>query len=76
MQESEREVSTAEGEAFARRNGCLFVETSAKMDVAVAQAFEELVLKVSRFSRTKGWVGYIAWRLALRLPLRAWVSKT
>ena len=41
-----REVSKADGEMFARRQGCLFAETSAKADVAVSQAFEELILKI------------------------------
>ena len=45
-QETEREVSRDEGAAFARKHGCLFVETSAKANVAVGQAFEELVRKV------------------------------
>jgi Ras-related protein Rab-18 len=31
---------------FAARHGCLFVETSALGNVAVDQAFEELVLRV------------------------------
>jgi len=44
-QEAEREVSRDEGAAFARKHGCLFVETSAKANVAVGQAFEELVRK-------------------------------
>eukprot|EP01024_Parvocaulis_polyphysoides_P038267 TRINITY_DN34304_c0_g2_i1.p1 TRINITY_DN34304_c0_g2~~TRINITY_DN34304_c0_g2_i1.p1 ORF type:complete len:222 (-),score=26.47 TRINITY_DN34304_c0_g2_i1:76-741(-) len=45
----EREVSKEEGRAFAKQHGCLFLETSAKSDLAVAQAFEELkwVLKVN-----------------------------
>lgn len=42
----QRAVSTQEGHDFARRHGCLFVETSAKANVAVAQAFEELLHKV------------------------------
>lgn len=46
VQEEEREVSIEEGQAFARKHGCLFVETSAKANTAVGQAFEELVLKV------------------------------
>lgn len=46
LQEGEREVSRAEGAAFAKKHGCLFVETSAKANVAVGQAFEELVMKV------------------------------
>lgn len=39
-------MSTEVGVAFARAHGCLFVETSAKGNVAVEQAFEELVHKV------------------------------
>lgn len=46
-QAEQREVSTEAGVAFARAHGCLYVETSAKGNVAVEQAFEELVLKVS-----------------------------
>ncbi|KXZ52310.1 RABC2 protein [Gonium pectorale] len=41
-----RRVSWQEGSDFARKHGCLFVETSAKANVAVATAFEELVLKI------------------------------
>jgi GTPase SAR1 family protein len=44
--ESARAVSTEEGHAFARDNGCLYVETSAKVNIAVGQAFEELVQKI------------------------------
>lgn len=40
-------MSTDVGVAFARAHGCLFVETSAKGNVAVDQAFEELVHRVS-----------------------------
>lgn len=46
LQAETREVSTDMGVAFARAHGCLFVETSAKGNVAVEQAFEELVHKV------------------------------
>ncbi len=46
LQGEQREVSTEQGMAFARAHGCLFVETSAKGNVAVDQAFEELVHKV------------------------------
>ena len=46
VQESEREVPSSQGQGFAKAQGCLFVETSAKADVAVRQAFEELLLKV------------------------------
>ncbi|GMH32683.1 hypothetical protein BSKO_00517 [Bryopsis sp. KO-2023] len=44
--ESTRQVTKEEGADFARSQGCLFVETSAKTNVAVRQAFEELVLKI------------------------------
>ncbi len=43
-------MSSEEGHELARRHGCLFVETSAKGNVAVGQAFEELLCKVG-----KGW---------------------
>jgi Ras-related protein Rab-18 len=46
VQDSDREVSRDEGTAVARKHGCLFAETSAKANVAVDQAFEELVLKI------------------------------
>lgn len=36
--DSEREVSRQEGAAFAKAQGCLFVETSAKANTAVTQA--------------------------------------
>lgn len=45
-QNSERQVTEAAGHDFARAMGCLYVETSAKTNVAVQQAFEELVLKI------------------------------
>ncbi|GIL49845.1 hypothetical protein Vafri_6157 [Volvox africanus] len=41
-----RRVTWHEGSEFSRRHGCLFVETSAKTNIAVANAFEELVLKI------------------------------
>eukprot|EP00195_Chlamydomonas_chlamydogama_P005490 CAMPEP_0202895770 /NCGR_PEP_ID=MMETSP1392-20130828/4899_1 /ASSEMBLY_ACC=CAM_ASM_000868 /TAXON_ID=225041 /ORGANISM="Chlamydomonas chlamydogama, Strain SAG 11-48b" /LENGTH=177 /DNA_ID=CAMNT_0049580899 /DNA_START=83 /DNA_END=616 /DNA_ORIENTATION=+ len=44
--DAQRQVSAEEGHDFAQRHGCLFVETSAKANVAVGQAFEELLLKV------------------------------
>lgn len=46
LQGDKRQVSKAEGIAFARKHGALLVETSAKGNVAVDQAFEELVLKI------------------------------
>lgn len=42
----ERDVSSEQGHDFARKHGCLYVETSAKANVAVGQAFEELVLRI------------------------------
>jgi hypothetical protein len=41
-----RRVTWADGSDFARRHGCLYVECSAKANIAVATAFEELVLQV------------------------------
>lgn len=41
-----REVSAADGDALARRNGCLFIESSARTATGVRQCFEELVRKV------------------------------
>lgn len=45
-QEGHRAVTKEQGHDFARTNGCLYVETSAKANIAVSQAFEELVLKI------------------------------
>ena len=45
-QEFSREVSTAEGQAFADRMGSLFVEASAKTAVGVKEAFTEVVEKI------------------------------
>jgi len=42
----QREVEREECIEFAKKHGCLYVETSAKGNVAVDQAFEELVIKV------------------------------
>jgi len=44
--EFSRQVSTSEGEAFARRMHSLFIETSAKTAVGVAEAFKELAEKI------------------------------
>lgn len=46
LQHDAREVSWQEGADFAKQHGCLFVETSAKQNIAVAVAFEELVLRI------------------------------
>ena len=44
--ESERSVTRAEGVAFARAHGCLFLEVSAKSRLGVQEAFAELVQRV------------------------------
>uniref|UniRef100_A0A7S3VUP7 Uncharacterized protein n=1 Tax=Dunaliella tertiolecta TaxID=3047 RepID=A0A7S3VUP7_DUNTE len=41
-----REVSAEEGHDLAKKHGCLFVQTSAKTNEAVDQAFDELLNKV------------------------------
>ena len=41
--EGERAVTRAEGVAFARTQGCLFLEASAKTRAGVQESFEELV---------------------------------
>lgn len=46
LQGDRREVSWQEGADFAKQHGCLFVETSAKQNIAVGVAFEELVLRI------------------------------
>lgn len=47
VQEFSRQVSTEEGQKFAKRMGTLFVECSAKTNVGVGEIFEDLVKKVS-----------------------------
>jgi Ras-related protein Rab-18 len=39
-------VPTSEGEAFAARTGCLFVEASAKTAVGVTEAFDDVVARI------------------------------
>lgn len=39
-------MTTEEGQAFASKMGCLFLETSAKKDTSVSLAFEELLKKI------------------------------
>ncbi len=46
FQEFSREVSTAEGRAFAERIGSLFVEASAKTSIGVNEAFTEVVERI------------------------------
>lgn len=45
-QEKDRQVSREDGQSFARRHGCLFLECSAKTRVNVQQCFQELVQKI------------------------------
>jgi GTPase KRas len=47
-----REVQKSEGEALAKRLGCLFMETSAKERINVDQAFQELVRSIKRHKAT------------------------
>jgi len=49
--ESERQVSSAEGRAMAKRFGCPFVETSAKQRVNVDESFNDLVREIRRYNK-------------------------
>ena len=42
----QRVVTEAEGEELARKNGMMYIETSAKEKIGVNEAFEEVVNKV------------------------------
>eukprot|EP01134_Creolimax_fragrantissima_P002918 CFRG2918T1 len=44
--ENERAVENSAGEAMAKKHDMMFIEASAKTDVGVQQAFEELVQKI------------------------------
>lgn len=44
--EAEREVSTEEGEVWARSKGMMFLECSAKTRAGIDQVFDELISKV------------------------------
>jgi hypothetical protein len=46
MEQEEREVTRDMGQTFARENGMMFMECSAKTQEGVREAFEEIVLKV------------------------------
>ena len=46
--ESQRVVSTAEGAAFAQRIGWPFFETSAKLNINITEAIQELVRRTPR----------------------------
>ncbi|KAH9957033.1 P-loop containing nucleoside triphosphate hydrolase protein [Russula dissimulans] len=45
-----RQVSAAEGVAYAARMGCLFLETSAKTDVGVSETFRHVVERILKTS--------------------------
>ena len=45
--QADRVVSKAEAEAWARANGMLFLESSAKTKIGINQVFEEVAEKVS-----------------------------
>lgn len=51
--EQDRQVSTSEGYAMAKKIGCPFVETSAKQRVNVDEAFNDLVREIRRFMRNQ-----------------------
>merc|ERR1711865_276500 len=46
IDQEEREVTKAEGDAFAREHATLFIECSAKTKVGIEQAFAEVVTKI------------------------------
>jgi len=49
--ESDREVSTQEGEELARSMSCKFIETSAKTRLNVENAFYDIVREIRRYNR-------------------------
>eukprot|EP00744_Colponema_vietnamica_P009050 GILI01012885.1.p2 GENE.GILI01012885.1~~GILI01012885.1.p2 ORF type:complete len:202 (-),score=74.52 GILI01012885.1:90-650(-) len=55
--ESERQVSTAEGEQLAKGFSVPFLETSAKTRVNVEEAFFQLVREIRRLKKTDGGAG-------------------
>ena len=47
---NDREIQSEEGQAFANRNGMEFIETSAKMNTNVTEAFEALAKLMMKFN--------------------------
>ena len=45
-QESERQVSSSEGQSWARSHGMLFIEASAKTKQGIQSVFDELMRKI------------------------------
>jgi len=54
-----RAVSASEGEMFASRNRMMFLETSAKNDEGVQEAFEEIARKVWRTMLISNIIGVL-----------------
>ena len=50
---NDREIQSEEGQAFANRNGMEFIETSAKMNTNVTEAFEALAKLMMQFNSEK-----------------------
>jgi len=50
---NDREIQSEEGQAFANRNGMEFIETSAKMNTNVTEAFEALAKLMMKFNSEK-----------------------
>lgn len=46
LQDAERQVSSAEGQSWARSHGMLFIEASAKTKQGIQSVFDELVRKI------------------------------
>ena len=54
--ESERQVTTAEGQDLAKSFGCPFYETSAKARINVEDSFYQLVREIRKYNQAKNGV--------------------